>query len=99
MLAFLAQFAALFGIAVNTINNLTRIQDANISPEAREMLSATVIGIGVLLAVLPYIGLFGGPYGIAVGFLVASTISYLFNYLIPIIIQTAETIENRGRQP
>jgi hypothetical protein len=93
-LSFLAKFVGVFGVAVNTADSLLRIQDANITIEAKEMLSIYVMSIGVLLALLPLVlGPFG-PYAIAVGFMLTTTISMIFNYLIPLVIKSAEIIEN-----
>jgi hypothetical protein len=77
LLKRLAIAAPFLAIGMETIDALEKVHDAELSPEAKQMLSGLVISLALMMTAIAAISLFSGPYGIAVTALASAYISMI----------------------
>jgi len=99
ILKYISPFVSYFAIGYKMIDTLIKVENAKISQESKNMLSAMIIGLFALLFGLKTVSLlFIGLYGIAVIALLSAYMSLILNVVIPEIILTVEIMENYNRR-
>jgi len=93
ILEILKPIATILPLALAMYDAIKQVQEAKISPENKRMLLGFIITFGVIGIGATAIGAFG-PMGIAIGYIVSFYVSFILEYIVPMLIYFAELSEN-----
>lgn len=97
-LGILMKFTTLVQPLISWWDALKEVENANLTPETKRMLNQFVHLCGVLAGGAALGTIIAGPVGLAMIALVLVYINMLFNIIIPMLVLTAQIIENYKRR-